>query len=126
MDWLRFIEFLLALAAFGVVAWGGILWYRAQQAHAEEDRSKVVNKELEQLADTRGKRIDDLEESLEIEKKERRQDAQAFREELAELRGQVEALRSLKAEEIADLVVSKQRHPDPEEIADIVASKLKG
>jgi hypothetical protein len=109
MHALRIFEFALSVVAFILLIGGAVLWLRSEARRKDEDRSHQINAELETLVDARGERIADLETALESERAERRSEAQKFREELAELRGQVEAIRHLKAEEIADAVVQRLR-----------------
>lgn len=118
-DYISYIEFALALIAFLLIAWGWNIWYAAQKQRAKEDRADHINAELKLLVDVRGEKIEDLEAALAAERVERRAEAQKFREELAELRGQVEAIRHLKAEEIAESVVAQA-----DAIADAVVKRL--
>jgi hypothetical protein len=120
LDFLRIVEFLLALSAFGMIVVGAIFWLRAEKVRQDEDRATKVNAELEQLVDVRGERIADLETALQGERKERLAEVQNLREEIAELRGQMELMRSLKAEEIAASVVEQA-----DAIAEAVVSLLK-
>ena len=81
------IRFVLELLGFLAVVVGGLVWLRSEI-------SKQRCAETQELADTRGDRIHDLEEHqkrMEIE--------------IAELRGQVEMLRQLKTSEIVSGVV---------------------
>lgn len=80
-------RFVLEIIAFTVLVVGGVVWLRS-------DLTKERCKEAQELADTRGDRIQDLEnhqKRMEIE--------------IAELRGQVDMLRQLKTSEIIDGVV---------------------
>lgn len=83
------MDFPAAVTALGFLALivGGWAYLRSSVVKAREE-------ELENLVDTRGERISDLEGQVE-----------EMRREIAELRGEVQALTNLKAKEIASEVV---------------------
>lgn len=80
---------LVNVAGVLVAVAAGAIWLRSTLVRQRHE-------ELADLAKTRGDRIEDLEK-----------EQQDMKNEVAELRGQVKVLRSLKSDEIADAVVRK-------------------
>lgn len=81
----------IQIAAFVVTVGAAAIWLKSALV-------KQRHQELEELADTRGKRIEDLETKL-----------GELRSEMEGLKGQMALLREFKAEEIAEAVASKLR-----------------
>jgi cell division protein FtsB len=80
---------LLQLAGFAVIVGGAAVWLLSALRKQRTD-------ELQNLATTRGHRIEDLEAEI-----------AELRREVAEVRGQMNALRDLKVEAMAAAVVDK-------------------
>ena len=80
---------LIQLVGFFIIVASAAVWLKSSLV-------KQRHMELEELADTRGKTIEDLKNKV-----------ASLESEMATLRGQMQALQGLKATEIADEVVAR-------------------
>lgn len=126
----------VVIAALGVLVAGiGVVWYVIQQrTNTDTTESDDARTEALALADTRGKRIDDLQADIDRLKKDRSDDHRLYEQQLGSLREQVSALeqriisasrdfaiaQSLTARATIDLVVrvTEQLETEPPRVAD--------
>lgn len=87
---------LINLLGYAVLIGGAAVWLRA-------NIRKQNHRELQDLAETRGHRIQDQNDKISRQDDKIRQ----LQDSIAELRGQVLAMQALKATEIADEVVAR-------------------
>jgi 50S ribosomal subunit-associated GTPase HflX len=83
------LEPFIQIVGFAIAVAAAAVWLKSSLV-------KQRHEELENLAETRGHRVADLEHRV-----------QELHDQVAELRGEVRAIQDLKAEEIADAVVAK-------------------
>jgi TolA-binding protein len=85
-------------AATVIQSVGFVVGLVAASVYIKSALVKQRHEELENLAETRGERVGDLEAKV-----------QELRDEVSELRGEIRAVYQLKAEEIAEAVVVKMK-----------------
>ena len=92
IDWWQVAGFMVALSMLVLLLIGGYAYYSSE-------KRKVASKASNDLADTRGKRIEDLEDEI-----------TRMREQMQNQQGQIDMLRAFKTQEIISGVVEGLRN----------------
>lgn len=98
VDWVQVAGFMVTLVLFIGVVFGGWAYYNSE-------RRKVHTDESDKLADTRGKRIEDLEDQVLRNEERHTKEMAAMSDKLQHQQGQIDLLRQMKTQEIIDGVV---------------------
>lgn len=100
IDWWQVAGFLVAFGMLMLIILGGYAYYSSE-------KRKVHTAESDKLADTRGKRIEDLEHQIERNEVKHAESIAEMDAKIQHQQGQIDMLRAMKTQEIIDGVVTR-------------------